>query len=98
MHCNIPGLYSRDTSSTPSPMYDNQNCLQTLSNVPWRPNNPSLRSTVVDNKKKEGQKLRREGREGVMDDLVVLNLGGSDESDSSEVLASVSGGRVSLLL
>jgi len=33
-----------------------------------------------------------------MDDLVVLNLGGSDESDSSEVLASVSGGRVSLLL
>lgn len=41
---------------------------------------------------------RREGREGVMGDLVVLNLGGSDERDSSEVLTSVSGGRVSLLL
>ena len=40
----------------------------------------------------------REGREGVMADLVVLNLGGSDERDSSEVLASVLGGQVSLLL
>ena len=33
-----------------------------------------------------------------MDALVALNLGGSDERDSSEVLASVLGGRVSLLL